>query len=267
MNILDTIIRQKQKEVQERQQKMPLTALQQLPAYTRPVHSLKDSLKDAGKTGIIAEFKRRSPSKGIINSTAVVKEVTEAYTRYGASGLSVLTDSEFFGGTTADLQEARHNAIPVLRKDFIIDPWQVHESRAMGADVILLIAACLSRTDLKELALLAVETGMEVLLEIHTEEECGHICEATTLVGVNNRNLKTFEVDTARSIAIGQSLPATVTRIAESGIDSLKTFRQLRDAGFSGFLMGEHFMKEADPGSAFKNFVAPLFNGAQDLTI
>jgi indole-3-glycerol phosphate synthase len=213
---------------------------------------------DDSKTGIIAEFKRKSPSKGIINDKADVIEVTEAYTKNGASCLSVLTDENFFGGTTADLKKARINNIPILRKDFIVDEYQVVEARAMGADVILLIAACLTPQRVKELATFAKSLQLEVLLEIHNEEELQHICAETEIVGVNNRDLKTFTVDINRSIQLSKKIPADKIKIAESGIHDIETIITFKNAGFRGFLIGENFMKQADPAKAFADFANQL---------
>ena len=258
MTILDTIIERKRREVAERKIKMPLAALVASPVYSRDTISLAAALKDETKTGIIAEFKRKSPSKGIINDQADISDVTRAYARFGASGISVLTDTDFFGGSTADLQQARINLVPLLRKDFIIDEYQVHEARAMGADVILLIAACLEPAAVKYLASVAKSLQLEVLLEIHDETELGHICNETQLVGINNRDLKTFTVDIRRSIELSAKLPADKIRIAESGIDSVPTLLQFKQAGFSGFLVGELFMRAPDPAIAFEQFTAEL---------
>lgn len=258
MNILDKIIAYKRTEVAARKEKTSVAELEKSAAFTRPVLSLKQSLLDDTKTGIIAEFKRKSPSKGIINDKADVVAVTSAYTRFGASGLSVLTDTEFFGGSTDDVLQARVNQIPILRKEFIIDEYQIVEARAMGADVILLIAACLTPADVKRLAAFAQSLQLEVLLELHDEAELQHICDETILVGINNRNLKTFEVDIDRSLAMAQRIPAAKVKIAESGISSVENIRLFRDNGFRGFLIGENFMKEADPARAFEAFVQAL---------
>jgi indole-3-glycerol phosphate synthase len=226
--------------------------------YSRPVFSLKQFLLDETKTGIIAEFKRRSPSKGIINADADVVKVTTAYTLHGASCLSVLTDGHFFGGVADDIKKARVNNIPILRKDFMIDEYQVSEAKAMGADVILLIAACLTPGRVKELASFAKKLQLEVLLEIHTEEELQHICEDTEIIGVNNRDLKTFIVDINRSIELSRKIPGDKIKIAESGINDVETICIFRQAGFKGFLIGENFMKQPDPTIAFAGFVHQL---------
>ena len=258
MNILDTIIEHKAFEVEAAKEKISIEELQQSSFYARPTFSLKQFLLDETKTGIIAEFKRKSPSKGIINDTADVVEVTKAYTTHGASCLSVLTDEHFFGGSANDLQKARVHQIPILRKDFIIDEYQITEARAMGADVILLIAACLSPGRVKELAEFAKSLQLEVLLEIHTEEELQHICAATEIVGINNRDLKTFTVDINRSIELGKKIPADKIKIAESGINHIDTICTFKNAGFRGFLIGENFMKQPDPTIAFAEFVQQL---------
>ena len=258
MNILDKIIEQKKIEVANAKATVTEEELMQQDLFSRKTFSLKQFLLDETKTGIIAEFKRQSPSKGIINDKADVLDVTTAYTKYGASCLSVLTDEHFFGGSTSDLIRARVNDIPILRKDFIIDEYQLLEARAMGADVILLIAACLSPERVKELAVFAKNLQLEVLLEIHTEEELRHICNETEIVGVNNRDLKTFTVDIHRSIELSKKIPPDKIKIAESGIHDIETICTLKDAGFRGFLIGENFMKQPDPTIAFADFVQRL---------
>ncbi len=261
MNILDKIIEHKKEEVARNKNFVSLHQLQQQENFNRQVISLKKVLLDETKTGIIAEFKRRSPSKGIINDQADVLDVTTAYTKHGASGLSVLTDTEFFGGAADDLLKARVNNIPILRKDFMIDEYQLAEARAMGADVILLIAACLTPHRVQELAFFAKSLQLEVLLEIHNETELQHICDEVDLVGVNNRDLKTFSVDINRSVELSKQIPADKIKIAESGIDNAETINIFKQAGFKGFLMGEHFMKFENPGEAFEEFVKKLKQG------
>ena len=258
MNILDKIIEHKKTEVAQRKLTVPLADLQKSKFYSRETLSLKDFLLHRNRTGIIAEFKRQSPSRGVINGNADVVAVTTAYANNGASCLSVLTDETFFGGSTSDLMKARINEIPILRKDFIIDEYQITEAKAMGADVILLIAACLSVPGVKYLAGFAKKLGLDVLLELHAEEELEHICDETGFIGINNRNLKTFEVDIERSLKMAQKIPGDKIKIAESGIGSATTIELFRKNGFQGFLMGENFMKEADPGKAFAKFVREL---------
>jgi indole-3-glycerol phosphate synthase len=258
MNILDKIIAHKKTEVENAKQQVSIDELMRSEFFDRPVLSLKQFLLDKTKTGIIAEFKRRSPSRGIINGTADVAEVTAFYSSHGASCLSILTDSEFFGGSADDIKKARNNDIPILRKDFIIDEYQVIEARAMGADVILLIAACLTPAQVRHLSEFAKTLNLEVLLEIHSEEELSHICDEIEVVGVNNRDLKTFVVDIDRSIKLSQKIPVGKIKIAESGINNVETICTFREAGFKGFLIGENFMKEPDPTIAFADFIKRL---------
>ena len=222
MNILDQIIQQKISEVEDRKKKVSISELEKGVYFDRATLSLKESLEKRNSTGIIAEFKRRSPSKGVINDKADIIDVTTAYFESGASALSVLTDKNFFGGSDEDLVEARINQIPILRKDFIINEYQVTEAKSIGADVILLIAACLSPKEVKRLATFAKSLGLEVLLELHDERELEHICDETELIGINNRNLKTFEVNIEQSLIMGQKIPGDKIKIAESGISSNK---------------------------------------------
>ncbi len=254
-NILDIIIKQKKIEVARAKAITSLATLQQSENFNRQTISMRRFLLDESKTGIIAEFKRKSPSKGVINATATVEAVTAAYTKFGASALSVLTDEQFFGGSVEDLKKARINHIPILRKDFMIDAYQIAEAKAMGADVILLIAACLTPLQVKELAAYATSLQLEVLLEIHTEQELQHICDETSIVGINNRDLKTFTVDINRSIELSKKIPGNKLRIAESGINDIETIRIFKNEGYHGFLIGENFMKQPDPAVAFAQFV------------
>lgn len=254
MNILDTIIAKKRIEVEERKHNKNIVELEKEPFFKEQVLSFKNFLSNKNKTGIIAEFKRKSPSKGIINSSSDIIQVTSAYAKYGASAISVLTDETFFGGSLNDLVTATINKVPLLRKDFIIDEYQLIESKAYGADIILLIASCLTKEEVKALAVCAKNIGLNVLLEIHNEEELEHICDETDVVGVNNRNLKTFKVDINTSIELGKKISGDKIKISESGIEDVATIRLLRQHGFSGFLVGEKFMKEKNPGEAFKNF-------------
>lgn len=258
MNILEQIIQHKKQEVAQRKAAVSIAQLEDEHLFNRKTLSLRDSLLDTGKTGIIAEFKRRSPSKGSINENADVAVVTSAYAANGAAGLSVLTDGHFFGGSSEDLSRARANKIPILRKDFIVDEYQIIEAKAIGADVILLIAACLSPAETRRLAAFARSLGLETLLEIHQEEELEHICEETDIVGVNNRDLKSFTVDINRSLSLIEKIPADKIKISESGISNVEAIFRLKQAGFNGFLIGENFMKEQDPAIAFASFVNRL---------
>jgi indole-3-glycerol phosphate synthase len=258
MNILDQIIENKFREVASRKAELPVSELEKFPGYSRQTLSLRDSLLRKGSTGIIAEFKRKSPSKGILHPDADVESITRAYTLNGAAGMSVLTDSEFFGALPEDFSRARINEIPILRKDFIIDEYQLVESRAMGADVVLLIAANLTPERVCQLAQAAVELKLEVLLELHDETELDHLCDEVTMVGINNRDLKTFIVDIQRSIDLCARIPDKFLKIAESGIQDTATILRLREEGFSGFLVGERFMKQPNTEEAFMNFVQDL---------
>ncbi len=259
MNILDKIIAHKKQEVEERKKQFPIKKIEKEAAFSRTCFSLKKNIKAEGKTGIIAEFKRKSPSKGIINDRVQPSEVALGYARNGASGLSVLTDSHFFGGSNADLVAIRKVVqLPILRKEFIIEAYQVIEAKAMGADVVLLISECLSKEKVAELAKLAVSLGLEVLLEMHSDKQLNKIVPDITLVGINNRDLTTFKVDIDRSIQLSQKLPPEMVKIAESGINDPAVINKMKNAGFNGFLMGECFMKEADPGAAFRNFAEKL---------
>lgn len=258
-NILAEIVAHKQIEVAARKLQRSASDLQQSPGFARETLSLRHFLQQPEKTGIIAEFKRRSPSKGVINGDVTVQQVTTAYTRYGASGLSVLTDEKYFGGSSDDLQQARSfNQIPILRKDFVIDEYQILEAKAIGADVILLIAECLDAAQVAYLATFAHNLGLEVLLEVHSEAQLEKVTEHTHLVGVNNRDLITFQVDFNRSCELAPKIPADKVKVAESGINDPASIVTLKAAGFQGFLIGEHFMKQEDPARAFENFVQTL---------
>jgi indole-3-glycerol phosphate synthase len=257
MNILDTIVARKKEEVAARKQVTTAEQLKVISAYQRNCISLKERLASGKTSGIIAEFKRQSPSKGVINNQADVVDVTNAYAQ-AAAGISVLTDADFFGGSAVDLMRARVQQVPILRKDFMIDTYQIDEAKAMGADVILLIAACLSVNEVAEMAAYAKSVGLEVLLEIHDDTELQHICGDVDMVGVNNRNLKTFEVSLDTSLNLIQQLPKDKPAVAESGISSVENIRLLEKAGFKGFLIGENFMKTSEPGMAFLEFVEAL---------
>ncbi|MDB5205158.1 MAG: trpC [Flavisolibacter sp.] len=258
MNILETIIAHKKTEVAQRKLEMPVAELEKGRLFGRPTLSLKKSLVNEKKTGIIAEYKRRSPSKGVINNRDSVEAVTRAYTGYGASGISILTDHQFFGGSLDDLMAARDNALPLLRKDFTIDEYQILEAKAYGADVILLIGACLSPKEVKILSASAKSLGLEVLLELHDETELDHICDSVDLVGVNNRNLKNFEVDLEHSVRLAAKIDDSFIKVAESGINDVANIHYLKKHGFKGFLIGEYFMKQESPMQAFKNFTYAL---------
>ncbi|HTL80911.1 MAG TPA: indole-3-glycerol phosphate synthase TrpC [Bacteroidia bacterium] len=258
-NILDKIVAYKKKEVEEKQSLYPVKLLEKSIYFNAQPVSLEKYILREDLDGVIAEFKRRSPSKGMINAYAKSEKVTLAYMQAGASALSVLTDENFFGGRNSDLETARKiNYCPILRKDFIVDEYQVIEARSIGADAILLIAAILTRDEIQKLSSLAFSLGMEVLLELHDESEIDKVTPGINLIGVNNRDLKTFNVNLDRSMKMAAILSGSKTLIAESGISEPETIISLRDAGFSGFLIGENFMKTSDPGKACAGFIAKL---------
>jgi indole-3-glycerol phosphate synthase len=260
MNILDEIIAHKRKEVAERKPLYPVKLLEQSIFYSSPVVSLKKYVQRHDKTGIIAEFKRKSPSKGVINANASVERTTIGYMQGGASALSVLTDRQFFGGSNEDLTVVRKfNFCPILRKDFIIDEYQIVEARSIGADAILLIAAVLEPQHSRQLADFAHTLGLEVLLEVHDEDELNrHAGTDAELIGVNNRNLKTFEVSIDVSKRLAPLIPKGVVKVSESGISQAATIHELRTYGYEGFLMGENFMKHSRPEVAAMEFMTEL---------
>ena len=268
MNILDTIVARKREELAALKASTSLQQLESMPHFSRKVFSLAQSLRDkqqAGMPGIIAEFKRKSPSKGTINAHASVKETTTGYVKAGAAALSVLTDVDFFDGSNENLQIAReHNKCPLLRKDFTIDPFQITEAKALGADAILLIAAILSPEEVRQLAGWAHDIGLEVLLEVHNEEELRRtaldekIAPFINVIGVNNRNLKTFEVNIQTSIDLAKLMPEQMVRISESGISDPENIRTLMQHGYEGFLIGETFMKQENPAKACEEFISEL---------
>jgi indole-3-glycerol phosphate synthase len=260
MNILETIIAHKHKEVGDRKLAVPVRELEKRALFQRPVVSIKRHLSQSTTSGIIAEFKRKSPSKGVINATALADRTTMQYVHSGASALSVLTDQNFFGGSDEDFLAARAaNNCPMLRKDFVVDEYQIIEAKSIGADVILLIAASVEPETIKQFASLAHSLEMEVLLEVHNEEELLHnLNSGADLIGVNNRNLKTFEVSIEVSKHLFPLMPKEVIKVSESGIDKVETILELRKIGFQGFLMGQKFMEQQDPGQACRNFIHEL---------
>ncbi len=258
MTILDEIIAQKRVEVAQRREATPISVLEQMPDFKRQCLSARDAVQEFRSTGIIAEFKRKSPSKGIINDQADVSTTTQGYVRAGAAVLSVLTDEPFFGGTPADLQAARlaNPETPILRKDFIVDRYQLLEAKAWGADVVLLIAACLTPEEVAELSLQAHDLSMQVLLEVHDEDELDRSLNVNVdLVGVNNRDLKTFVTSIDTSLRLVERIPDTFAKITESGLHDADTMLTLFRAGFDGFLIGEAFMKTTDPAATLQTLV------------
>ncbi|TXB64301.1 indole-3-glycerol phosphate synthase TrpC [Vicingus serpentipes] len=259
MTILDEIIAFKRKEIEQRASTHPIKLLEQSIYFNSDCVSLKKYILRDDKSGIIAEFKRKSPSKGNINAYADVEKVTIGYMQAGASALSVLTDNHFFGGKNSDLITARKfNFCPILRKDFTISEYQIIEAKSIGADAILLIAAVLTKEEITRFSKLAFQLGMEILLEIHTQEELDKYIPEISLVGINNRNLKTFEVDYENSIRLANQLPENTVKIAESGINNPKKIMDLKAHGFDGFLIGENFMKTAEPEITAKKFIEQI---------
>ncbi|MEX0273851.1 MAG: indole-3-glycerol phosphate synthase TrpC [Flavobacteriaceae bacterium] len=259
MNILDKIIKDKRKEVQLKKSVVPTSQLEQAALFERKGISLSNRLINS-QTGIIAEHKRRSPSKQVINQYTNVAQVAKGYEKAGASGMSVLTDSKYFGGSLEDLVLARTvDNLPLLRKEFIIDEYQVMEAKAHGADVILLIAAVLSRNEIKILSELAQSLDMEVLLEVHNEAELQKsLMPSLNMLGVNNRDLKTFTVSLEISKSLSTQIPTDFVAVSESGISTVEAITELRQYGYQGVLIGENFMKTEIPGKAASEFIKKL---------
>lgn len=260
MNILDQIIAHKLTEVEERRGLYPVKLLENSVYFQSQPVSLKKYLLRPDKVGIIAEIKRKSPSKGMINRYVSIERTSIGYMQAGASALSVLTDTQFFGGKNEDLTTARKfNFCPILRKDFIIDEYQILEAKALGADVILLIAAVLDNEKITKLAQFAHTLGLEVLLEVHDKEELNRsLSPHVDLIGVNNRNLKDFQVSVDISLQLGDLIPNEFVKISESGISSAQTILSLRSAGYRGFLIGETFMKNSRPEKACADFIEEI---------
>ncbi len=259
MNILDKICIQKQKEIAEKKLLYPTALLERSKFFeTNPV-SLKNYVQREDKNGIIAEIKRKSPSEGWLKQYTDVEKISIAYMQAGASALSVLTDETFFGGHNEDLSNAREfNYCPILRKDFMLDEYQIIEAKSIGADAVLLIAAILSPKKTKALARFAHSLGLEVILEIHSEEELNHLNEFISVLGVNNRNLNTMTTDVLQSINMAPLLPNELCTISESGINSPMDIELLRQYGYNGFLVGSNFMRQNEPGLACKQLIGKL---------
>ncbi len=259
MHMLDKIIAHKRQQVEQRKALYPVALLEKSIFFETPVVSLSAYLRRQDRLGIIAEFKRRSPSKGIINAYADVEQVTIGYMQAGASALSVLTDEHFFGGQNDDLSIARRfNYCPILRKDFIISEYQIVEARSIGADAILLIAAALQPGDTRRLAAFARSLGLEVLLELHGASELSHLNGHINAVGINNRNLADFSVNTQTSLEMLPHLPKEMVKVSESGLQDPARVADLKLAGYNGFLIGEHFMKSPRPELACREFIMRL---------
>lgn len=260
MVTLEEILNYKKTEIEERKSLYPLKLLERSMFFESETVSLKSYILKKDKSGIIAEFKRQSPSKGLINPYAKVEKTTIGYMQAGASALSVLTDTKFFGGKSDDLITARkYNYCPILRKDFIIDEYQVIESKSIGADAVLLIASALQKKDVEALVKLAKSLNMEVILEIHEEKELDYLVSEIDIVGINNRNLKDFSVDIHTSYNLVKKIPKDYLKISESGISKPCLINDLRKEGFDGFLLGEVFMKSEYPEKTCMNFIKEMY--------
>ena len=264
MDILERINESKRAIVAEARLARPIDMLERSIHFNRPVKSLSMAVRTSADHGIIAEFKRRSPSKGDIRASARVADIIPGYVSAGAAAISVLTDGHFFGGSNEDLQQARALVqAPLLRKDFIIDEYQIFEARAIGADAILLIAASLGQQELKRFTATAHGIGLEVLLEVHDLIELEIGLEAgADLIGVNNRDLRTFRTDLDTSRTLIRHIPSTITAISESGIETPEAIAELAAAGYSGFLIGQHFMEQADPAAACDRLIHSILQGS-----
>lgn len=262
MNILDRIVARKKEEVEAAKKLVTIKELEAGMYYNRTPYSLKEFLLAPGKTGVIAEFKRQSPSKGNINQHSTVVDVTMGYAAAGASAISVLTDIDFFGGHPNDLLEARAaNNIPLLRKDFIIDEYQIVEAKALGADIILLIAAILTPAEIDTFSILAKSLGLNILLEVHNLEELQRSINLNIdAIGINNRNLADFTVNIQTSFDLIKEIPAEFLKVSESAISDPGIIIELKKAGFNGFLIGENFMKTDDPAAAMRVFVEEMIS-------
>lgn len=262
MPILEEIMSHKLKEVKERESLFPVKLLEKSIYFETPAVSLKKYLLRPDRWGIIAEFKRRSPSKGMINDQVSVERVSIGYMQAGASALSILTDGPFFGGSNEDLTTARnYNFCPILRKDFILEEYQVLETKSIGADALLLIASALDPQKTKDLAALAQSLGLEVLLEVHNGGELqSHLNTNIDVVGVNNRDLKTFQVSVQTSEELAAQIPDDYVKISESGIFEVETILNLRKLGYQGFLIGQNFMEHSRPEMKCREFIRELRN-------
>tara|TARA_R110000868_G_scaffold220257_3_gene471406 strand:+ start:3678 stop:4460 length:783 start_codon:yes stop_codon:yes gene_type:complete len=259
MNILEKIVTDKRIEVNLRKSLIPIKQLEASVLFNRPTVSLATNLKNSN-SGIIAEHKRRSPSKSVINQNLNVFDVTKGYEEAGVCGMSVLTDGKYFGGSLDDLLLARASCnLPLLRKEFIIDEYQIIEAKAYGADVILLIAAILSKAEIKHLSEFAKRLNLDVLLEVHNEVELHKsIMPSLDMLGVNNRNLKTFDVSLDASKKLSKLIPNDFVKVSESGISTIEAVKELKPFGYQGFLIGENFMKTDNAGESAKQFIKGL---------
>jgi indole-3-glycerol phosphate synthase len=259
MNTLQKIIEHKRIEVKERESLYPTKLLERSNYFNSVPVSLKKYLLREDKSGIIAEIKKQSPSLGVINKYVDVEKTSIGYMQAGASAISVLTDKTFFGGSSEDLITVRKfNFCPILRKDFTVNEYQIIESKSIGADAILLIAAVLSKQEIIDLTDLTHSLGMEVLLELHGPEELEKVYHKVDVVGINNRDLTTMKIDVNQSIIMSDLLPKEMIKISESGIENIETIIKLKSHGYQGFLIGSNFMKQPQPHLACKEFIRQL---------
>ena len=260
MTILEKIVRDKFKEIEFRKKLIPYTQLEDSVLFDRPKNSLISNLNRTSSSGIIAEFKRRSPSKSEINQSLNVFDVAVGYEKAGASGMSILTDQKYFGGSIEDLVIGRSSCtLTIVRKEFIVDPYQIIEAQAFGADVILLIAAVLDKKSIKNLSILAKNLNLEVILEVHNKEELqNNIMPSLDIIGVNNRDLKTFKINLKLSEELSDFIPNEFLKISESGISNVEVIKKLKLFGYKGFLIGENFMKSNNPGDYASKFINNL---------
>ena len=263
MKILEKIISKKREELLTAKEITSVSSLEQLAAFSRDTVSLVDRFKKGEVPGVIAEFKRGSPSTGLVREELSAVGTVLGYEKGGAFAASVLTDQGFFWGSLNDLSEVREaTSLPLLRKDFMIDPYQIYEAKAHGADLILLIAAALTTEKMRELGGVAHELGLEVLCEVHSKEELDTVTfDAIDLIGVNNRNLKDFSVSIKTSLELAKSLPSDKIWVSESGLSSKDEVLKLWESGYQGFLIGGSFMKEGDPGTNCSNFIQGIQEG------
>ena len=261
MKILDKIVKDKKEEILKLSLKNPISSLENQKLFSRKCISLKDSLLRSS-SGIICEFKRKSPSNNNINYKSTISEVVRGYQKAGAAGLSILTNKKYFDGNIEDIIDIRNFAeIPILRKEFIISEYQIFEAKSIGADAILLIASILTSEDILNFSSLAKSLGLEVLVEVHSYEELKKISgNNIDIIGVNNRNLDTLEIDLNNSIEMYKEIPDEFIKISESGISKVESILKLREVGYQGFLIGENFMKSVDPGRALANFLNEIKN-------
>jgi len=267
MNILQKIVAKKKHEVQTKKALYPEKLLEQSLFFRSKTASLKEYLQRKDRSGIIAEIKRKSPSVPDLHPYLSVEQLSIGYMQAGASALSVLTDREFFGGSSQDLEIARkYNFCPILRKDFILDEYQIVESKSIGADAILLIARLLTPEEIERLSKLASSLGLEVLLEVHSKDElAASLGENIDIVGVNNRDLDTLTTDIERSFELSELIPANFTKISESGLRSEQEILALKKAGFNGFLIGESFLAHAEPHRECARLVNRLMRSCDEI--